>query len=174
MTSLACRRLRPALVDLAEGALAVGELHALERHLQSCQTCREDLAAMRGVSTVLRDPGLPEPDEDFWVRQRESIMQRVRASAPRVRGARRRWPVIGALVAAALSLVVTRTLYVPARLPHSVERLDDDTLFDLHDLLPSIAPASSIEDADGGDLLSLQDLGDDDLDSLAALLDNSS
>src|SRR5262249_12054485 len=66
VTSFTCRRLRPALVDLAEGTLAPGAKRRVEAHVASCATCREDLEAMRGLSTELRDPTLPEPPDDFW------------------------------------------------------------------------------------------------------------
>ena len=179
MTTLACRRLRPELVDLAVGTLAAADAARLEAHLAVCAECRDDLAAMRGLPSELRDDDPPEPGEDFWLRQRQAIMRRVRAAAAPARTATgrpaRRWQMIGVAATVLLALAVTRTVLVrrvPSG-PHSIERLDDDALHHLHELLPSIMPASTIEDADS-DLLAVHDLGDDDLDALADLLDGSS
>jgi anti-sigma factor RsiW len=177
MTSFACWRLRPALVDLAEGALAPGDVRNVEAHVAVCASCRDDLAAMRGLASELADTSLPPPPEDFWLQQRQAIMRKVRVvehPAP-VRATSRRWQLAGALATIALAVVATRGVFLSRMhvMSHNVERLDDDALFHLHDLLPAIAPASTIEDADG-DMLAVHDLGDDELDSLDELLNGSS
>jgi hypothetical protein len=177
VTSFRCRRLRPALVDLAEGALAPAAARRIEAHVAWCATCRDDLEAMRGLSTELRDPTLADPPEDFWRRQRQSIMRRVRTAPDRTTAMSpsRRWQLAGAFATVALAVLVTRTVFLPrsAVVHRSIDRLDDDALFDLHDLLPAIAPASTIEDADG-DMLAVHDLDDDEIDSLADLLEPTS
>jgi hypothetical protein len=177
MTSFTCRRLRPALVDLAEGTLAPAAARPIEAHVAACATCRDDLEAMRGLSTELRDPASSEPDDDFFRRQRQAIMRRVRTAPDRTvaRVPSRRWQLAGALATVALAVLVSRTAYVP-RTPvvqHSIDRLDDDALFHLHDLLPTLAPASTIDDADG-DMLAVHDLDDDEIDSLADLIEPTS
>ena len=177
MTPLACRRLRLALVDFADGALAPAEARRVEAHVAACATCRDDLAIMRGLTTGLRDPSLPEPPEDFWRQQRQAIMRQVR-QVPEPAAARApwwRWQFVGAVATAALALVVTRTVFLPATpsMSRAIERLDDDALFHLHDLMPVLVNASSIEDADA-DELSVHDLGDDELDSLSEQLDPAS
>ena len=177
MTSFTCRRLRPALVDLAEGTLAPADARPIEAHVASCATCRDDLEAMRGLSTELRDPTLPDPPEDFWRRQRQAIMRQVRTAPERAATPipARRWQLAGAFATAALAVVVSRAVFFPhvPKAHHSIDRLDDDALADLHDLLPAIAPASTIEDADG-DMLAVHDLDDDEIDSLADLLEPTS
>lgn len=180
MTALACRRLRPALVDLAVGTLDGADVARVEAHLADCNVCRADLAAMRGLESELRDADLPEPDEAFWRAQRQSIMHRIRVEAtpavPARRSSSRRWQLVAAAASVILALMATRTVLVRRPVPsgpHSIERLDDDALHHLHELLPVITPASTIEDADS-DLLAVHDLGDDDLDALADLLDGSS
>jgi len=129
-----------------------------------------------GLPSELRDADLPEPDEDFWRRQRQAIMRRVRASGvPSGRVSTRRWRLVAAAATVVIALTATHTVLV-RRVPsgaHSIEWLDDDALRHLHELLPMITPASTIEDADS-DLLAVHDLGDDDLDALADLLDGSS
>ena len=173
MTSFTCRRLRPALVDLAEGTIAPGLKRRVESHVASCDTCRDDLEAMRGLSIELRDPTLPEPAEDFWRRQRQAIMRRVRTvpEPATVRMPSRRWQLVGAFATVLLAVFVSRTVFLPRfqAVHHSIDRLDDDALFDLHDLLPAIAPASTIEDADS-DMLAVHDLDDDEIDWLADII----
>ena len=174
MTSFTCRRLRPALVDLAEGTLAPAEARRIERHVASCATCRGDLEAMRGLSTVLRDPALAEPDDDFFRRQRQAIMRRVRTGPDRApaRVSSRRWQLAGAFATVALAVLVSRTALIPGMWSpaHSIDRLDDDALVHLHDLLPALAPATTIDDADG-DMLAVHDLDDDEIDSLDDLIE---
>jgi anti-sigma factor RsiW len=177
VTSFTCRRLRPALVDLAVGTLSPEDARRVEAHVASCATCRDDLEAMRGLSTELRDPTVPEPAEDFWRRQRQAIMRSVRTvpdRAPRP-APWRRWQLVGAFATVALAVLVSRTAFMPTRptVHHSIDRLDDDALDHLHDLLPAIAPASTIEDADG-DMLAVHDLDDDEIDSLADLIEPAS
>jgi hypothetical protein len=177
VSPLACRRLRLALVDLADGTLAPAEARRVEAHVAICATCRGDLAIMRGLTTGLRDPSLPEPPEDFWRQQRQAIMRQVR-QVPEPAATRApwwRWQLAGAIATAALAVVVTRTVFLPGPpgVSRAIERLDDDALFHLHDLMPVLVTASSIEDADA-DELSVHDLGDDELDSLSEQLDPAS
>jgi len=168
LTSLACRRLRPALVDLAVGSLAPGDAHEVAAHVAACEPCRADLAAMRGLSVELRDPIDPLPPEDFWRRQRQSIMRRVRTVGAAPVTPVRRWKLAGALATVALSVFVARMHFERSApgVRHAIESLDDDALFHLHDLLPALAPATTIDDADV-DILAVHDLGDDEIDALA-------
>jgi anti-sigma factor RsiW len=171
VTRWSCRPFRAALADRATGTPPT-DAAALDAHLAQCAACRDDLAAMCSLTTELLAPVEPEPLEDFWRRQRQSIMRRVRtASEP----APARWPawrLAGALATLVIAVLVVRPHVAPP-VPSSVERLDDDALQHLHDLLPAITPASAIEDADS-DLLSIHDLGDDELDRLAELLGDGS
>ena len=165
VTSLTCRRLRPALVDLAVGALHPDDAQPVTAHVTGCAACRDDLAAMRGVSSVLGEPAAPEPDDEFWRAQRRSIMRRIGARSERTRTSARRWKLAGAVATVAIGLVVAH-LHVghhfrAAR--HSIERLDDDALYHLHDVLPALVPASAPDDA-GADLLAVHHLLDDDPD----------
>jgi hypothetical protein len=172
MTRWSCRRLRPALVDAA-GVRAGAESPALAAHLARCERCRDALATLRAFTADLDETEALLPNEDFWRRQRQAIMRRVRTAAPEpavgwLGG--RSWRVAGALASALLALLVARTPWNPrpSVVTHSIDHLDDDALFHLHDLMPMLAPASSIEDADS-DLLT-PDLGDDELDNLADIL----
>jgi anti-sigma factor RsiW len=172
VTSLACRRLRPALVDLAVGSLAADEARRVEAHIAGCDACRADLAAMRGLSSELRDPSLAEPPEDFFRRQRQAIMRRVRTTPVpgRVRVSMRGWQLAGAVATVVLAVFVARARFThkAPRAPHAIEHLDDDALTHLDDLLPALVSASTADDADG-DILAVHDLPDDAIDSLAEL-----
>ncbi len=178
MSLFACRRLRPALVDLALGALAADDARIVERHVATCRRCRDDLDAMRELPDALQPSAATALPEDFWRRQRQAVMRRVRTSATPV-AARRpwapAWQLAGVCATLALALFVARVplFHRTPALPHAVERLDDDDLLHLHDLLPTITPAASIDDAEG-DMLSVHDLGDDELDSLADILGDHS
>jgi len=171
-----CRRWKPALVDLALGTLATPDVPRLEAHLAGCAACRGDLDAIRGTARALVDESPARPTEGFWLEQRQAIMRRVRtAPAPAAPMRWPRWQVAGAFATVAFTVLLGRSMLQPTVLrgPTTIDRLDDDVLLHLHDLLPAIAPASAIDDADG-DILSVHDLGDAELDALHALLDDRS
>ena len=171
MTPWACRRFRADLVDLATGTPPT-DSGALDAHLAGCEACRADLAAMRSFGVELAAPAAPEPSEDFWRTQRHAIMRRVR-TAPEPAASWAPWRLAGAVATVVLAVLVLQPRLRTPPVPSAIERLDDDALHSLHDLLPAITPASAIEDADS-DLLSIHDLGDDELDSLAELLGDAS
>ena len=176
MMAWSCRRRRAALVDLALGTLAASDVPRIEAHLARCAACRADLDAIRGISHALVDEMPVRPAESFWLEQRQAIMRRVRtAPAPATPIRWPRWQVAGAFATVALAVLLGRSMLAPIvrPTPTTIDRLDDDVLLHLHDLLPAIAPASAIDDADG-DILSVHDLGDAELDSLHGLLDDRS
>ena len=176
MMAWGCRWRRPALVDLALGTLPASELPRLEAHLARCPACRADLDALRDIPRAVADATPAHPPEGFWLAQRQAIMRRVRtAPAPATPMRWPRWQLAGALATVALAVLLGRSALRPTLLPTpvAIDRLDDDVLLHLHDLLPAIAPASAIDDADG-DLLSIHDLGDAELDALHGLLDDRS
>ena len=173
MTSWSCRRHRVALVDAAEGTLSRDAARALEAHLATCAACRADLDALRAVSADLLAPPAPVPSEDFWRRQRQAIMRRVRTTPSQISVWRPAWRLAGVVASVFLAVLVSRTMLVGPTIPRVAEHLDDDALLHLHDLLPGVTAASTADDADS-DLLSIHDLGDDELDRLAELLGDSS
>lgn len=77
----ACRRLKARLTSYSENALSVHEAERIRQHLQTCPSCREELAMVRQMAALLRThkPQAPEPASDLWSR----IHQEVNA-APRV------------------------------------------------------------------------------------------
>lgn len=73
-----CARVRPLLVDCADGVLG-GEARArLERHVAECGECRDALAALREVAQALRQGPTPQRDDEFFRVQRQAILRRVR------------------------------------------------------------------------------------------------
>ena len=128
---------------------------------------------MRDVPSALRDAHIDEPPEDFWRTQRQSIMRRIRVAPAPARSQRVRLAV--ALAAAMLAAVVVRTRLGPPgpTAPHAVERLDDEALFHLDDLLPALVSSTTVDDADG-DLLGIHELGHEELDALSTLVDDIS
>ena len=113
------------LIDLAEGARA----EAAAPHLQSCEVCRQQIAALRSsMATVVDAASIHEPSPLFW----DHLSQRVReaVAAEEARGSRfagwrerialpaswRAWSMAGVAAAVAISIYVTapRTLRLPA------------------------------------------------------------
>ena len=63
----------------------------MERHLAHCPACARDLAALRDVPTILPRSTIPDPGEEFWLRQRREIGRSIR-NLPEPRSA---WPLAG-------------------------------------------------------------------------------
>jgi len=150
MTSIDCHRLRPVLVDLAVGTLGYQQAEIVLAHVRACATCRGDLAAMRGVASELRQPAAEAPPDEFWQQQRTAIMRRIGVEPRAERRPTRRWAIAGALATAALALLLVRGHFRahPPAPAHSIDRLDDETLLHLDDLLPALVPAGTLDDAD--------------------------
>ena len=109
------------LIDLAEGARA----EAAAPHLQSCEVCRHQLAALRATMSAAAEIVVPEPSPLFW----DHLSQRVREAvggeeAPASRfpgwgwalgGSWRAWAIAGVAAAVIISIYVT----APRTLPRS-------------------------------------------------------
>jgi anti-sigma factor RsiW len=112
MISWRCWRLRPGLVDFAEGALAEPARARIERHLSTCARCAEAVLALREVPAEIRRRAPAEPPEEFWVRQRGAVLEAIdgRGRLLDVERATPAWPSRtvrwGAPVAVAASLAV--------------------------------------------------------------------
>lgn len=110
-----CRRLRASLVDCAEGSLdAAGEAR-VRRHAADCADCAAALASLEQIPTMLRAVPPSVRDEDFWRRQRQSILRRARqVEAPAKPSLAPRFTWTAGLAAAAAVLVVLATYRSPA------------------------------------------------------------
>jgi len=70
-----------------DGELKGGRLHHVEEHLAVCEACREELEALRGVSTLLQEVPVPRftPNEQFVSQVNLRLPQRpVRQSDSRI------------------------------------------------------------------------------------------
>jgi hypothetical protein len=86
-------------IDVADG-VAAPEVRA---HLEACAACRATAGEVRGGWSLAREADVPEPSPLYWESFRRRVGQAIaEESAPR---ARWRFPLVGALAAAA-SLVV--------------------------------------------------------------------
>ena len=78
------------LVDVAEGASAESSLP----HLPSCDTCRQQLADLRAMMSVVADVDVPEPSPLFWdhfsSRVHDAVEAERRSSTPGIA----RWSVL--------------------------------------------------------------------------------
>ena len=103
-----CRRFRPALVDLAGGALTRRGAARLERHLSRCQRCAGELAVLRSLPVTLRALPVPDPGDDFWDQQRQAIRRAVRQvpNPPQPLGLRFRPPLVAWVAAGALAVAI--------------------------------------------------------------------
>lgn len=151
-----CARLRSSLVDGAEGALDERARARIERHVADCDECRAALEALRDVPQALRRAAVPQPDEDFFRRQRQAILRRAR-QAPSPQAAPPFRPRFGWAAGLATAAVVVLVLLrqgagPPVPLPQGtpVEGLSADDVADLADLTLA-ADADLVDPADLAD-----------------------
>lgn len=124
-----CARLRPRLVEFAEGTLAEAARARLERHLSSCTRCAEEVFDLRELPAEVRRAASAEPPEEFWTRQRRAILEAIEerpVATPRLTAARARparWGAPAALAAsAALALFASRSWAPPRTAAPAAER----------------------------------------------------
>jgi hypothetical protein len=179
MSRWRCRWYRTRLVDYADRLLPHGEQPRLEGHLEWCRACAEDLAALREVPAALHAAVVPDPGDEFWRQQRETIGRTIRnAPAPRTSWWQAWWAHGWRLevwrypVAAATSVLIAVAVYYFAASPpvlppgtaeEKLAALDTDSLRSLHELMQTLAPADGqIAEAGADDdaLLAALPLGD--------------
>jgi hypothetical protein len=152
-----CRRQRVALVDYVDGSLDSEAAAKLESHLATCAACHDAVTALRRLPAELHETTLPDPGEEFWLRQRQAISRAVR-NAPEPRSGPTAW--LGKRVgqprlvwrlplAATASLLLALSFYrfgltdKPAFRQGgspSLSSLDDESLNELHDLISVVVP----------------------------------
>jgi len=156
MSDWRCRCYRRLLVDYADGTIDPQRRQRVERHLGRCAECQAGLAALRDLPAVLQTSTVPDPGEEFWARQQQSIQRAIRkAPLPAERSPSwlyeilwpRRWRYALALAA---SIVVTWSVYrvtensfrsPPRRFEDEIAALDVESLFALNEVLQVLAPA---------------------------------
>ena len=152
MTGWWCRWHRARLVDYAADGLAGAPRRRLERHLAHCDACARDLAALRELPALLQAAAVPDPGEEFWVRQRQAIGRAVR-NLPEVPAAEPHRPLtrsawryaVGLAAAAAVAVFIYRVGErhpppVPDPLAAHTAVLDANSLIALHELLQTVVP----------------------------------
>ncbi len=157
-----CRPYQAMLVDRAEGNLALSQGPRLDRHLQVCRACRDELTALREVPSLLRATAMAEPDEDFWRQQRQTISTALRqTAAPQPRSSAWRlgdWraSVWRYPIAVAAGLLFALGIYHLAadhqpQAPDETERqlagLDTDSLSALREIMQGLGPADEQDGA---------------------------
>jgi hypothetical protein len=80
MTLLTCASVQRRLHAFHDRELPVGDLIAIEAHLQDCPPCSLDLQDLQAVGTALRLAAAPAPSDD-WTGVRNGVISRMRAEA---------------------------------------------------------------------------------------------
>jgi len=151
----ACTRYRAQLVDFTEGTLRPEVQARIAAHLHGCSECREAVAALQEMPTLLRTADIPDPGDLFWHQQRRSIARAIRNQRAPV--ARRfapldlqlsRWRVPLAVAASAvLAFGVYRyTARAPEPLPPAFDfaSLDVPAITAIHDVVQVLAPPDGL------------------------------
>jgi hypothetical protein len=72
-----CRRKQQLLVDYVEGILSDRKMRRIERHLSSCENCREHLAQLKHVRQQVRSLEAPEPSAEDWRRFQQELSRKI-------------------------------------------------------------------------------------------------
>jgi anti-sigma factor RsiW len=185
LTGWRCRRLRAALVDLADGSLEGRERLWVEAHVARCRRCAQALDALRAAPAALREGTGVERDEEEWRRQRAMIVKAIESATatrlpvrpPRLRAARAGFPWSAGFAVATAGFIALVGYYrfqetfrpslqlgsTKAPVPNDIAALDTKTVVALLDVADVIAPAQT-------DTLALEDLSESDLESLDSWL----
>lgn len=109
----ACERIGPLLDAYHDGELGRLRRWRLQRHLDGCPGCREELAALAGVGSWVRKATEAAPPPDVWSEIRWRLPARGSRAAPAARRGLRPgragfgFPALGAgVVASAIALLV--------------------------------------------------------------------
>jgi hypothetical protein len=87
MTLLTCAAVLRRLAAFYDRELPIGEMIAIETHVQECPPCAKELRALRSVGDALRDAAAPAPSDD-WTGLQPGVISRMRAEAHESFGAR--------------------------------------------------------------------------------------
>ena len=114
-----CSRLLPKLVDFADGNLDGVAGRRVEAHLARCTRCAEIVLELREVPGKVRRLAAPEPSPDFWLRQRQSVLDAIDGRTPTrpvalsARSGAGRWATPLALAASVAAMMVLTRWWAP-------------------------------------------------------------
>jgi putative zinc finger protein len=80
MTLLTCAAVERRLAAFHDSELPVGEMIAVEGHVQTCPPCARRLGELRAVGDLLRAAAAPAPSDD-WTGLQPGVISRMRAEA---------------------------------------------------------------------------------------------
>jgi len=98
-----CDGIKDLLIEYIEGELSSGDARAVEEHLDECENCAAECAALRRTYMLLRDDGYAEPSPFFWTRFNARIRARRREASAFGAG---RWGALAPRLAPVMAAVV--------------------------------------------------------------------
>ncbi len=166
-----CVRVRKALVDYSEDALAVRKRLRVERHLSECEACRSELSKIEQVKETILSLEVPERDAEFWRGFDKRLSQRLAGeqAAPALR--RSSWqPKLALATALAVAVLFVLGLLV---LPELLEWRRTTP-----ELIPQTTRLETVESGDvepelldtyasAEDMLALADLSSEEIEQVA-------
>ncbi len=63
-----CDQVEKLLVEYADGELNAGEHTVVTEHVESCESCAAELAALESMNELLHNDGYVEPNSFYWTR----------------------------------------------------------------------------------------------------------
>lgn len=72
-----CDQVDKLLVEYADGELNAGEHAAVSEHVEACEACAAELAALERMKLLLREDGYEEPSSFYWTRFGAGLRERL-------------------------------------------------------------------------------------------------
>jgi hypothetical protein len=95
---MTCKEAKKLIALCYYGELDAAESEAMRGHLESCESCRAEFAAVRKTLSGITPPSVPEMPEEFWRANAARIMKEV--ASPRAARSRPVWMWYAAAAAA--------------------------------------------------------------------------
>jgi|GEM_PF-2556680 len=127
-----CKKVNELLIRYLEGDLKEQEKSLVERHLQECKKCLDELALLKEVLKMAKLEKIPSLPEDYWAGYSARLWQKLRSMAQHEIGSEwvrsLRWAVPVFALALFLFIYFSRTVperespapFSPAKAPVSV------------------------------------------------------
>ena len=72
-----CDQVEKLLVEYVDGELNAGERTAVSEHIELCESCANELAALERMKLLLSDDGYVEPSPFYWTRFSARLRERM-------------------------------------------------------------------------------------------------